>query len=156
MSLAALAQFAINNGGSQRKNNVPVWELPVVDARSAINIRDANKIVQEDGSQKLALILGRKRMSLDAIAPKATHINAPFDKIDEFTDILQQAIDSGAFDTAIVEAQAELKEAAEMREMEEEEAAKKALEAATAEGETVADTTQAEAESNGLDLTELD
>jgi len=112
MSLAQLAQFAATNNNTRAASKA-VHTLTTEEARERVIIKDGSKKAAEDGSQALTLVLGKYTLALDAIAPKATRINAPADKVEEFTGLLQEAIDNGTLDEAIVEAQAKAKVTAE-------------------------------------------
>jgi hypothetical protein len=101
MSLSALAAFAVNNNNSRPTRNTPIYEMSVEDARELVVIRDGNRVAKEDGSQALTLKLGRYAVAMDAVAPKATRINATAEQVEEFTGILKAAIEAGDFDEAI-------------------------------------------------------
>ena len=72
-----------------------------------MKISDGNKKKAEDGSVALTLGLGKKKLSLDAISKGATRVNATADQIQQFTSILQAAIDGGSFDEEIIRIQTE-------------------------------------------------
>lgn len=103
---SALAAQAVANNNSNKSSTTPSYLLSIEDARVAVKIKDGNKVPKEDGSQALTLVIGRITVSLDAVAPKATRINADKNQIEAFTEQLRTAIDAGAFDEAIIEAQA--------------------------------------------------
>ena len=105
MSLAALAAFAVANNNSSAEGRTPVYKLTIEEARNRIKIGDGNKKPKEDGSQALTLSLGKIKVGLDIIAPKATRVNAPADQVEAFTASLQEAVDNGSFDEAIKAAQ---------------------------------------------------
>ena len=111
MSLTLLAQFAATTNNSKPASKA-VHMLTLEEARTHVVIKDGNKKPVE-GSQALTLVLGKYVLGLDAIAPKATRINAPEDKVEEFTGLLQAAIDDGTLDESIVAAQAKAKATAE-------------------------------------------
>lgn len=102
----ALAAQAVNNNNAKSGGATPSYLLPIEEARKAVKIKDGNKVAKEDGSQALTLVIGRVTIALDAVAPKATRINAAADQVEAFTATLQEALEAGAFDEAIVEAQA--------------------------------------------------
>jgi hypothetical protein len=104
MSLEALAAFAVNNNHAVNKK-VPLHELPVIEARKLVKIKDGNRKPAPDGSQALTLVLGRRTISLDTISKGATRVNATVNLIDTFTNVLQIAVDNGDFDKAIAEVQ---------------------------------------------------
>ena len=104
MSLAKLAAFAVSNNNTRTSSGVHLLSLK--DARAKVTIQDGNRKAKEDGSQALTLTLGKYVISLDAVAPKATRVNAVKGKVKEFTALLQAALDAGDFDQAIVAAQA--------------------------------------------------
>ena len=106
MSLEALAAFAAANNNAGSRSLTPVYELSIEDARKRIKIGDGNRKAKEDGTQALTLSLGKHKVALDAVAPNATRVNAPADKVEAFTAALQEAIDNGTFDAAIIETQA--------------------------------------------------
>lgn len=101
-----LAANAVSNNNSRAGGTTPSYLLALDDARKAVKIKDGNKVAKEDGSQAITLTIGRITISLDVVNPKATRINTPADKVERFTAQLQEALDGGAFDSAIVEAQA--------------------------------------------------
>lgn len=103
---SALAANAVANNNSKTGGATPSYLLALDDARKAVKIKDGNKKAAEDGSQALTLTIGRITIGLDAVAPKATRINAEASQVEFFTEQLQAALDAGAFDAAIVEAQA--------------------------------------------------
>lgn len=103
---SALASAAVANNNSKTGSSVPSYLLPLEEARKAVKIKDGNKTAKEDGSQALTLTIGRITIGLDAIAPKATRVNATADQVEAFTEQLQAALEAGAFDDAIIEAQA--------------------------------------------------
>ena len=103
---SALASQAVANNNSRSGSATPSYLLSIEDARKAVKIKDGNKVAKEDGTQALTLTIGRITISLDAIAPKATRINASKEQVEAFTEQLQAGLDAGAFDAAIVEAQA--------------------------------------------------
>ena len=103
---SALAAAAVANNNSKTGGSVPSYLLPLDEARKAVKIKDGNKVAKEDGSQALTLTIGRITIGLDAIAPKATRVNATAEQVEAFTEQLQAALEAGAFDSAIVEAQA--------------------------------------------------
>ena len=105
MSLEVLAAFAVaNNNTPSRK---ALYELTIEEARARVKISDGNKKKAEDGSVALTLGLGKKKLSLDAISKGATRVNATADQIQQFTSILQAAIDGGSFDEEIIRIQTE-------------------------------------------------
>jgi hypothetical protein len=124
---SALAANAVSNNNSRASKATPSYLLSVEDARLAVKIKDGNKQAKEDGTQALTLTIGRITISLEAIAPNATRINATADEVEGFTEQLQAALDAGAFDTAIVAAQAKANPANKIK------AAKEALEDPIAE-----------------------
>lgn len=103
---SALAASAVANNNSKSGGATPSYLLPLEEARKAVKIKDGNKVAKEDGSQALTLVIGRITIALDAIAPKATRINATAEQVEGFTATLTEALEAGAFDEAIVEAQA--------------------------------------------------
>jgi hypothetical protein len=104
MSLSTLAAAAAANNHAP-KNQKPVHELTVEEARSRVLIRDGNRKAADDGSKALVLRLGKVSIALDAIAKGATRVNATAEQVEEYTKILQSAIDAGDFDAAIADAQ---------------------------------------------------
>lgn len=137
MSLAQLAAAAVSN--NYNTSRTPIYELSIEEARAKVKVKDGNKTPNEDGSQALVLGFGRKNLPLDIIAPKATRINATAEQVEEYTSILQGAIDGGDFDEVIAAAQIEYEEAA------------KAPKVAPATEEVVVETA-----SVGVDLSELE
>jgi hypothetical protein len=100
-----LAASAVANNNSKGAGRVPSYLLPIEEARAVVKISDGNKKPAEDGSQAITLTIGRVTIALDAVAPKATRINATAEQVEAFTATLQAAVDAGAFDEAIVAAQ---------------------------------------------------
>jgi hypothetical protein len=145
----ALAQFAVGNNFAQSRGGQPVYELSIEDARAKVVVVDGNKVPNEDGSQALTLKLGKRKVGLDAVKPKATRINASAEQVAAFTETLLAGVQAGAFDEAIKAVQA---------------AAKQAVEDAKAKGTTVVTETgdEPELEANtaadidGLDLDSLE
>ena len=103
---SALAATAVANNNTRAGGTTPSYLLSIEEARLAVKIKDGNKTAKEDGSVALTLVIGRITVALDVVAPKATRINATADQVEGFTAQLQEALDGGAFDAAIVEAQA--------------------------------------------------
>jgi hypothetical protein len=103
---SALKANAVANNNSKTGGAVPSYLLSLDDARLAVKIKDGNKKPAEDKTQALTLTIGRITIALDAIAPKATRINATEEQVPDFTAQLQAALTAGAFDAAILEAQA--------------------------------------------------
>ena len=101
-----LAACAVANNNAAGNGTTPSYLLSLEDARAAVKIKDGNKQAKEDGSQALTLSIGRITISLDAVAPKATRINATAEQVEGFTTQLQAALEAGAFDAAILSAQA--------------------------------------------------
>lgn len=103
---SALVASAVENNNSKSGGSTPSYLLPIEEARKAVKIKDGNKVAKEDGSQALTLTIGRITIGLDAVAPKATRINATAEQVEQFTAVLKEALDAGAFDEAIIAAQA--------------------------------------------------
>lgn len=139
---SALAAQAVNNNNSKSGGATPSYLLPIEEARKAVKIKDGNKVAKEDGSVALTLVIGRVTVGLDAIAPKATRVNATQEQVEEFTAQLQAALDAGAFDEAIKAAQDKANPANKVASAK---AAMEATEEAAEEGEVP----------EGLDLEEL-
>ena len=114
MNLSDLTSFAVKNNHAQG-SSTPSYELPIGEARARVKIKDGNRKLKLDGSQSLTLSLGKIVMSLDAIKPGSTRINATKEQVTQFTAVLRENIDSGAFDDAIVAAQAKARASAESR-----------------------------------------
>ena len=106
MDFSQLAATAVANNNKASSGATPSYLLPLDEARQAVKIKDGNKVANEDGSQALTLTIGRITIALDVIASGATRVNATADQVEGFTAQLQEALDGGAFDSAIVEAQA--------------------------------------------------
>ena len=102
---SALAANAVSNNNSRTSSTTPSYLLSIEEARVAVKIKDGNKVAKEDGSVALTLTIGRITVALDAIAPKATRINASKEQVEAFTEQLQAALDAGAFDDAIIASQ---------------------------------------------------
>ena len=103
---SALAASAVANNNATGNGATPSYLLSIEEARKAVKIKDGNKVAKEDGTQAITLSIGRITISLDAVAPKATRINATAEQVEAFTEQLQAGLDAGAFDEAIVAAQA--------------------------------------------------
>ena len=108
MSLELLRQFAQNNSVSRA-----VHTLSLEDARDAVKIKDAAKKKAADGSESLALYLGRFALSLDVVLKGATKIVAQKEDVSRFRNMLRQHINNGVFDDAIVKAQHKSRESTE-------------------------------------------
>lgn len=102
----ALAATAVAHNNAKAAGATPSYLLDIEAAREAVKIKDGNKTSKEDGSQALTLVIGRITINLDLIKKGATRVNATAEQVEEFTAQLQAAVDSGAFDAAIIEAQA--------------------------------------------------
>lgn len=107
MSLENLVQFAVSNNNSRGAGATPIHQLSVEDARSRVIIRDGNK-TKKEGSQALVLGCGRRVLPLDIIKKGSTRLNVADAEVEAVTKQLQAAIDDGAFDEAIKEAQTAL------------------------------------------------
>lgn len=105
-NFAELALSAVANNNAKGNGRTPSYLLEIEEARKAVKIGDGNKKAAEDGSQALTLTIGRITIALDAIAPKATRVNATAEQVEGFTAQLRAALEAGAFDEAIVAAQA--------------------------------------------------
>jgi len=139
MDFSQLAATAVANNNKASSGATPSYLLPLDEARQAVKIKDGNKVANEDGSQALTLTIGRITIALDVIASGATRVNATADQVEAFTAQLQEGIESGAFDDAIVAAQAKANPANKVKE------AKAALDDSLPEGAP-----------DGVDLEELD
>lgn len=106
-ALAKLAQYAVLDNNKTART--PTHLLSIEDARAKVVVKDGNKKAAADGSQALTLVLGRRKLSLDSVAPNATRINAPKDQVDAFTKVLLDAVSDGDFDDAIKTVQAAAK-----------------------------------------------
>ncbi len=106
MDLASLAASAVNNNNAKAAGKTPVYAISVEEARGRVVIGDGNRKANEDGSQALTLRLGKITLSLEAIKPNATCVNATAEQVEDFTSVLQAGVDAGTFDDAIAEAQA--------------------------------------------------
>jgi len=103
---SALAAAAVANNNSKTKaTSVAAYLLPLEAARTAVKIKDGNRKPAEDGSQAITLTLGKITLALDVITAGATRVNASQEEVEGFTTMLQEAIEAGAFDEAIVAAQ---------------------------------------------------
>lgn len=101
--LAGLAAYAVSNKSTTAK--VHMSKLPVEEARKQVKIKNGNRKAVGDGSQALTLVFGRHVLPLDIIEKGATRVVAPEDKVQQFSEILQSAVDAGDFDVQIIEAQ---------------------------------------------------
>jgi hypothetical protein len=131
MSLENLVQFAVSNNNSRGAGATPIHKLSVEDARSRIIIRDGNK-TKKEGSQALVLGCGRRVLPLDIIKKGSTRLNVEDAQVEAVTEQLQAAIDEGAFDEAIKEAQEALANPAPAKTAKEETAEEAAPEVAPA------------------------
>lgn len=103
--LSSLAGMAVANNNTRAAGATPAYLLTIEEAREACVVKDGNKIAKEDGSQALTIKLGRRALSLAAIKKGATRLNVPADSVDAVIEQLTEAVNAGAFDEAIVEAQ---------------------------------------------------
>lgn len=101
----ALSLAAVANNNAKGAGRTPSYLLAIEDARKAVKIGDGNKKAAEDGSQAITLTIGRITIALDAVAPKATRVNATAEQVEAYTAKLQEALEAGVFDEAIVAAQ---------------------------------------------------
>tara|TARA_R110002020_G_scaffold36419_2_gene109499 strand:+ start:3755 stop:4186 length:432 start_codon:yes stop_codon:yes gene_type:complete len=106
MSLEALAAFAVANNNTASRPK-PLSALSLEEARAKVKIADGNRKKAGDGSVALILKLGKKNIALDAISAGATRVNATADQIQQFTTVLQAAINDGSFDDEITRLQLE-------------------------------------------------
>ena len=105
-SFGELTAFAVvNNYTASPRGGKPLHELSIEEARAKVVVVDGNKVPNEDGSQALTLKLGKRKVALDAVAPRATRINATKDQVEGFTATLLAGVAAGAFDAAIAEVQ---------------------------------------------------
>lgn len=105
MSLETLAQFAVSNNNTSQART-PLHSLSIEDARAKVKVKDGNKVAKADGEQALTLTLGKHTLSLDVIKAGTTRLNITADQVEDVTANLQEAVDGGQFDDAIVAAQA--------------------------------------------------
>lgn len=104
-SFGDLATFAVVNNYSSARGGKPLHELSIEEARAKVVVVDGNKVPSEDGTQALTLKLGKRKVALDAVAPRATRINATKEQVADFTARLFAGVAAGAFDAAIAEVQ---------------------------------------------------
>ena len=100
---STLVNKAVAHNSPSKKNDK--YTLPPAQVRDQVRIKDGNRPARTDGEQALVLVFGRFNLSLDAVVKGATRINALAHEVEQFTGILQDAIDAGEFDDAIAEVQ---------------------------------------------------
>lgn len=152
MSLANLAQFAAAAATTQNVR-IPMEDLSIEEARAVVKVRDGNKKPNEDGSQALVLGFGKLVLSLDVIAAGATRVNANKEQVADFSAQLSAAVNEGAFDTAIVAAQAKIR--AQKAQPKAPKVAKTETTVSEPDTSTAEDTSVSEADIDGLDLGSL-
>lgn len=103
--LTSLAAFAVKNNNT-RAVKTPIYELTVEAVRDLVVVVDGNKKQNEDGSQALVVRVGKRGISMEAVAPGCGRVNAPADKVEEFSALILEAVAAGEFDEAIKELQA--------------------------------------------------
>lgn len=112
---SALEAAAVKNNFVKGSTRTPFHELPIEEARKLAKVRDGNKVANEDGTQALTLCISKYVLPLDVISAGATRVNANADQVEAYTETLLNGVEAGAFDEAIVEAQAKSKATAEQR-----------------------------------------
>ena len=110
---SALEAAATSNTFGRSSTRVSTYDLPIEEARKVVKVVNGNKGVKEDGSQALTLKFGKKVLPLDVIKKNASRIIATQEQVDTFSAKLLEAVDAGAFDDVIIEAQVASKAAAE-------------------------------------------
>lgn len=103
---SALEAAAVKNNFVKTSSRTPFHELSIEEARKLAKVRDGNKVANEDGSQALTLCVSKYVLPLDVISKGATRVNATAEQVESYTETLLAGVEAGAFDEAIVEAQA--------------------------------------------------
>lgn len=107
LTLADLASTAVaNNNAPSSRGGVPIYELPIEDARAKVNVQNSNKVQVEGASEALVLKFGQFVLPLDKIAAKATRLNTAPEKVAAVTELLLAEVGKGTFDEEIVAQQA--------------------------------------------------
>lgn len=101
--------FAVTR--TSTSSRVRIADLSVEDAREYVKVVDGNIKKPVEGHQGLTLKLGRVKLSLDAVAPKAQKIQVPDDQVEAATEALMAEVAAGTFDEAIEAGLAKLNEA---------------------------------------------
>lgn len=144
--LAAFVAAPVNRNAAPKNASL----LSLEDAQKAVVIAvTAPKGSVDAGKKYVNLKLGQRKLSLDAVAPKADRLAVDEGNLETVTTKLQAAIDGGAFDAAIVDVQAAIKASYEK--------AQAAKEAAQAEADApVATESEAVEAVGGVDLDALE
>ena len=104
--LAAFVAAPVNRNAAPKNASL----LSLEDAQKAVVIAVTDpKGTVDAGKKYVNLKLGQRKLSLDAVAPKADRLAIAEDQVEAVTATLQAAINSGAFDAAIADAQAAIK-----------------------------------------------
>lgn len=108
MSNFDFAAFAVT--ASSNSSRVSIKDLSVEEAREHVKVVDGNIKKPVEGFQGLTLKLGRVKVAMDALAPKASKIQVPEDQVEAATEAMLAEVMAGTLDTAIEEALTRLNE----------------------------------------------
>ena len=111
ISLAQLAEAA--TGTASRVAGPTYYSVSVEEARASVKVKDGNRKPNEDGSQKLTVVLGKHTLPLDCIKAGTTRVSVTAEQVEDYTAALVAAVVDGLFDDAIAKAQELGKAAAE-------------------------------------------
>jgi len=95
------------------RSTVSIKDLSVKDAREHVKVVDGNQKKPEEGFQGLTLKLGRVKISMDALAPKAQKIRVPDDQVEAVSALMLEKVAAGELDAAIEEGLTRLNTVAE-------------------------------------------
>ena len=111
MDLATLVQMAVPAPAKK----LSIVDMPVEQARNAILLKNVARTKVADAPESIKLFLGREVLSLEAVVPNAVSFTVPADKAEETRTFLTGLINEGKFDSAITDAQAEMKRKAAVK-----------------------------------------
>mgnify|MGYP001343572553 CR=1 FL=1 len=84
-------------------SRVSVKDLSVEEARAHVKVVDGNIKKPVEGFQGLTLKLGRVKISMDALAPKAIKIQVADEQVEEVSALMLARVEAGDLDAAIEE-----------------------------------------------------
>jgi hypothetical protein len=108
MDLMDLSAFAVT--GNSPSSRIKVAELSVEDARVHVRVVDGNIKKPVEGFQGLTLKLGRAKVSLNEVFPKAGKLQIPVADVEAASEQLVAAVLEGKFDAGIEAALVKLNE----------------------------------------------
>lgn len=106
MSLITLEMLAESaTGSASRAATKSFRTMSIEDARAEVKIKDGNRKPNEDGSQKLTVVIGKHTLPMTCIKAGTSRIAVSADQVEGYTSAIQGLIDNGSFDEEIGKAQ---------------------------------------------------